>query len=115
MDNIVSAVVGELVQVAKAAEGTNITTLEFNNKLMDKARSVLKSLKPQLKELSSQRGDSAERVAKDLAHKINQSKVLRKALFRDQKITPRFPFIPIGFGIVSIALQVIIETTRNSS
>lgn len=114
MDNIVSAVVGELVQVAKAAEGTNITTLEFNNKLMDKARSVLKSLQSQLKELRSLRGDSAERVAKDLAHKINQSKVLRKALFRDHKITPRFPFIPIGFGIVSIALQVIIETTRNS-
>lgn len=107
MDNIVSAVVGELVQVAKAAEGTNITTLEFNNKLMDKARSVLKSLQPQLKELRSQRGDSALRVAKDLAHKINQSEVLRKALFRDQKITPRFPFIPIGFGIASLVLQII--------
>lgn len=108
MDIIVSAVVGELVQVAKAAEGTNITTLEFNNKLMDKARSVLKGLQPQLKELRSQRGDSAERVAKDLAHKINQSKVLRNALFRDQKITPRFPFIPIGFGIVNLVIQIVL-------
>lgn len=107
MDNIVSAVVGELVQVAKAAEGTNITTLELNSKLMDKARSVLKSLQPQLKELPSQRGDSAARVAKDLAHKINQNKALRKALFRDRKVAPRFPFIPIGFGIASLVLQII--------
>lgn len=106
MDEIVSAVVDELVQVVKALKGTNITTLELNSILLERTRSILEGLKPLLKALLSMRGDSAERVAKDLAHKINQNKVLRKALVRDQKITPRFIF-QLAIGLFGLALQII--------
>lgn len=106
MDEIVSEVVDELVQVVKALKGTNITTLELNSILLERSRSVLEGLKPLLKALLSMRGDSAERVAKDLAHKINQNKALRKALVCDQKITSRFIF-QLAIGLFGLALQII--------
>lgn len=86
-DKISSAVAGELIQVAKAANGTN--TAKLTQKLQETARDVLKRMEPELKELFTLSGKSVRQVSKDLAHKINHNKALRKELSKGRKISTR--------------------------
>lgn len=72
MDKI-STVVDELVKVLNAAKSTNKTILELSNKLLDTTHKVLEGVKPELKELHSLEGDSADQIAADLTFKINQN------------------------------------------
>lgn len=67
-----------MVQVAKAAKGTN--TVKLTEKLQEKAREVLKRMEPELKVLFTLSGTSVKQISKDLAHKINHNKALRSAL-----------------------------------
>lgn len=80
MDKISEMIVGELVKVLDAAKGTKSSMLDLNNKLLDTTRNVLKGMEPELKELRSLGGGSADQVAKDLTLKINQNRALRNAL-----------------------------------
>lgn len=89
MDNISTVVVDELVKVLNAAKNTNTKILELSNKLLDTTRNVLKWVEPELKELRTLGGDSADKIAADLTFKINQNQALRNALPSGGRKAPR--------------------------
>lgn len=89
MGKISSAVASDLIQVAFAAITSNSSSVKLKAKLQNTALFAFKRMEPEMKELLSLSGNSTEKVAVDLAHRIDQNKDLKNAFSSDDRIAPR--------------------------